>query len=72
MPKSLLVADQLNLATSLLITESLGRLTCCVLEELHSLLENFRHLDCDADPSFATISSIQMKDLHPRLAGGNE
>jgi hypothetical protein len=43
-----------------------------VLEELHSLLENFRHLGYDADPSCATISSIQMKDLHHRLAGGNE
>ncbi len=43
-----------------------------MLEELHSLLENFRHLGYDADPSCATISSIQMKDLHHRLAGGNE
>ncbi len=72
MPSSLLVADLLNLATSLLITDRWGDLLTCVLEELHSLLEDFRQLGYDADPSFATISSIQIKDLHHRLAGGNE
>ncbi len=72
MPKSLLVADQLNLAKSLLITDRWGDRLTCVLEELHSLLENFRQLGYDADPSFPTISSMQMKDLHHRLAGGNE
>jgi hypothetical protein len=34
-------------------------------------VKDFLHLDYDADPSCATISSLQMKNLHHRLAGGN-